>query len=200
MPAVGFLMTRQGARAVLFVVLAVAGLLALIVASTRAAAYSASAGLAVELLTAVVVVGLAFFVRSESTSEKFRTELFTVMLLIALALACSALLGYLFAARTGPDPAADTLGQRAAIAGIVLLVRRRWRVHDALHDGRRERGDQGVIRYRISILWFLLFAVFATWLLLRARSSATGSSPSAATRRPPGSRASRRPGRRRRCS
>ncbi len=61
-------------------------------------------------LTAVVVVGLAFFIRSESTSEKFRTQLFTVMLLIALALACSALLGYLFAARTGPDPAADKLG------------------------------------------------------------------------------------------
>ena len=52
----------------------------------------------VELLIAVVVAALAFFVRSESTSEKFRTELFTVMLLIALALVCSALLGYLFAA------------------------------------------------------------------------------------------------------
>ena len=101
-PAVGFLMTRQAARAVLFVALAVAGSSLMIVASTRAAATSASAGLAIELLTALVVVGLAFFIRSESTSEKFRTELFSVMLLIALALACSALLGYLFAARTGP--------------------------------------------------------------------------------------------------
>jgi Branched-chain amino acid transport system / permease component len=89
-PAVGFLMTRQGARAVLFVGLAVAGLLLMIVASSRAARYSASAGLAVELLTAIVVAGLAFFIRSESTSAKFRAELFTVMLLIALALACSA--------------------------------------------------------------------------------------------------------------
>ena len=45
-------------------------------------------------------------------SAKFRTELFTVMLLISLALACSALLGYLFAGRTGPDERADKLGQR----------------------------------------------------------------------------------------
>ena len=96
-PTIGFLMTRQTARAVLFVALAVAGLIILVLASNRAAPRSASAGLAIELLTAGVVVLLAFFVRSEATSEKFRTQLFTVMLLIGLALACSALMGYLFA-------------------------------------------------------------------------------------------------------
>jgi ribose/xylose/arabinose/galactoside ABC-type transport system permease subunit len=167
-PAVGFLMTRQGARGVIFVGLAVAGLLFLLVASNRAAVHSASAGLAIELLTAVVVVGLAFFIRSESTSEKFRTELFTVMLLIALALACSALLGYLFAARTGADAAADKLGARAAITGIVLLVLA-TAVMMLYMTSSEADAAQGAIRYRISILWFLLFTVFATWLLTRAR-------------------------------
>jgi ribose/xylose/arabinose/galactoside ABC-type transport system permease subunit len=167
-PAVGFLMTRQGARAVIFVGLAVAGLLFLIVASNRAAVRSASAGLAVELLTAVVVVGLAFFIRSESTSAKFRAELFTVMLLIALALACSALMGYLFAARTRPDPAADKLGKRAAITGILLLVLATFVMMLYMTPAEAEAAS-GVTRYRISILWFLLFAVFATWLLTRAR-------------------------------
>jgi simple sugar transport system permease protein len=167
-PAIGFLMTRQGARGVIFVGLAIAGLLFLIVASNRAAAHSASAGLAIELLTAVVVVGLAFFIRSESTSAKFRTELFTVMLLIALALACSALLGYLFAARTGPDAAADRLGTRAAITGIVLLVLA-TAVMMLYMTSAEADAAQGAIRYRISILWFLLFTVFATWLLTRAR-------------------------------
>ena len=167
-PAVGFLMTRQGARAVLFVGLAVAGLLFLIVASSRAAAYSASAGLVVELFTAVVVAGLAFFIRSESTSEKFRAQLFSVMLLIALALACSALLGYLFAARTGPDPAADILGKRAAITGILLLAAATAVMMLYMTTAEAETA-QGVTRYRISILWFLLFTVFATWLLVRAR-------------------------------
>jgi ribose/xylose/arabinose/galactoside ABC-type transport system permease subunit len=167
-PAVGFLMTRQGARAVLFVGLAVAGLLLMIVASSRASRYSASAGLAVELLTAIVVAGLAFFIRSESTSAKFRAELFTVMLLIALALACSALLGYLFAARTGPDLAADKLGKRAAITGIVLLVAATF-VMMLYMTAAEAEAAAGVTRYRISILWFLLFTVFATWLLVRAR-------------------------------
>jgi ribose/xylose/arabinose/galactoside ABC-type transport system permease subunit len=167
-PAVGFLMTRQGARAVLFVGLAVVGVLFLIVASNRAAVHSASAGLAVELLTAVVVVGLAFFIRSESTSAKFRAELFTVMLLIALALACSALMGYFFAARTAADPAADALGKRAAIAGILLLGMATLVMMLYMTTAEAEVAS-GVTRYRISIFWFLAFTVFATWLLMRAR-------------------------------
>jgi ribose/xylose/arabinose/galactoside ABC-type transport system permease subunit len=167
-PAVGFLMTRQGARSVMFVVLALAGLLTLIVASTRAAASSASAGLAVELLTALVFAGLAFFVRSESDSAKFRTELFTVMLLMSLALACSALLGYLFAARTGPEPAADKVGQRAAMAGVILLAIAMV-VYMLFSTAAENAVNPGVIRYRISILWFVVFAAFATWLLLRSQ-------------------------------
>jgi ribose/xylose/arabinose/galactoside ABC-type transport system permease subunit len=167
-PAVGFLMTRQGARAVLFVTLAIIGLLFLIVASNRAAVHSASAGLAVELFTAVVVVGLAFFIRSESTSPKFRTEAFTVMLLIALALACSALMGYFFAARTSVNPAADTLGKRAAITGILLLGLATFVM--MLYMTTAEAAvASGVTRYRVSILWFILFTAFATWLLMRAR-------------------------------
>ena len=167
-PAVGFLMTRQGARAVMFVGLAVAGIIMLLVAGVKAADVSASAGLVVELITAAVVAGLAFFIRSESTSPKFRTELFTVLLLIALALVCSALLGYLFEARTTTDAAADTLGQRLAIGGVVLIV-----VATAIQmlytTAAENAVASGVIRYRISILWFILFAAFGTWLLVRTR-------------------------------
>ena len=167
-PAVGFLMTRQGARSVLFVVLAMAGLLTLVVASTRAAVSSASAGLAVELLTALVFAALAFFVRSESSSAKFRTELFTVMLLMSLALACSALLGYLLAGRSGLDAPADRFGQRAAIAGVVLIVVAMV-VYMLFSTAAENAANPGVIRYRISILWFVVFAAFATWLLLRSQ-------------------------------
>src|SRR5262249_5619659 len=106
-PAVGFLMTRQAARGVAFVALLVAGLVTLVVASNRIDLKSHKAGLAVELLTAAVVVALAFFIRSESTSAKFRTQLFSVMLLVALALVCSAIMGYLFDRRRSPDPAAE---------------------------------------------------------------------------------------------
>ncbi len=167
-PAVGYLMTRQGARAVVLVGLVVAGLIVLLVASNRAAETSASAGLVVELLIAVVVAALAFFVRAESTSQKFRTELFTVMLLISLALVCSALLGYLFAARTGPDTVADTWGRRAAIGGV-LLIALGTAIQMLYTTAAENAATTAVIRYRVSILWFLLFAAVGTWLLMRTR-------------------------------
>jgi ribose/xylose/arabinose/galactoside ABC-type transport system permease subunit len=167
-PAVGFLMTRQTARAVVFVGFVVAGLIILVLASNRAAPHSAPAGLAIELLTAVVVVVLAFFVRSESTSEKFRTQLFTVMLLIGLALVSSALMGYLFARRSAADAAADKLGRRMAIGGIVILTAAT--VVKMLFSTQAEiAAAVGVIRYRVSILWFIMFAIFGTWLLMRAQ-------------------------------
>jgi simple sugar transport system permease protein len=167
-PAIGFLMTRQAARGVFFVALVVAGLIILVLASNRAAAVSASAGLALEMLTAVVVALLAFFIRYESSSQQFRTQLFTVMLLIALALVCSALMGYLYAVRSAPDPAADKLGRRAAIAGVVILVVAT--IVKALYSTAGENAaTSGVIRYRISILWFIMFAIFGTWLLARTQ-------------------------------
>jgi simple sugar transport system permease protein len=167
-PAVGFLMTRQAARGVFFVAFVVAGLIMLVLASNRAALRSASAGLAIELLTAAVVVGLAFFIRSESSSQQFRTELFTVMLLIALALVCSALMGYLFGRRSAPDLAADKLGRRAAVAGVILLTVAT--VVKMLYATAAENAaTSGVIRYRISILWFILFAIVGSWLLVRTQ-------------------------------
>jgi simple sugar transport system permease protein len=116
----------------------------------------------------VVVVVLAFFVRSESTSEKFRTQLFTVMLLIGLALVSSALMGYLFARRSAADAAADKLGRRMAIGGIVILTAAT--VVKMLFSTQAEiAAAVGVIRYRVSILWFIMFAIFGTWLLMRAQ-------------------------------
>ena len=167
-PSIGFLMTRQAARGVFFVALVVAGLIILVLASNHAATKSASAGLSIELLTAVVVALLAFFIRWESTSQQFRTQLFTVMLLIALALVCSALMGYLYAVRSAPDPAADKLGRRAAIGGVVVLVTATI-LKMLFSTAGENAATSGVIRYRISILWFILFAIFGTWLLARTQ-------------------------------
>jgi simple sugar transport system permease protein len=167
-PAIGFLMTRQTARAVIFVALVVAGLIILVLAANKAAERSALARLAIQFLTAGVLVLLAFFVRSESTSTKFRVQLFSVMLLIALALACSAIMGYLFARRTSVDAAADKLGQRMAVAGVLFLTLAT--ILKMLFSTAAEvEAASGVIRYRASILWFALFAIFGTWLLVRSQ-------------------------------
>ena len=167
-PTIGFLMTRQTARAVIFVALVVAGLIILVLAGNRAAGRSALVRLAIQFLTAGVVVVLAFFVRSESTSTKFRVQLFTVMLLIALALACSAIMGYLFSRRTSVDAAADKLGQRMAVGGILLLALATI-LKMLFATAAEVAAASGVIRYRISILWFALFAIFGTWLLVRSQ-------------------------------
>ena len=60
----------------------------------------------VSLLVAAITVALAFFVQSESESEKFRSEAFTVMLVVALLIAIWAVLGSLFAERRRTDPRA----------------------------------------------------------------------------------------------
>ena len=93
------------------------------------------------------------------------------MLLIGLALACSALMGYLFA-----RPAGRVLGrrrprswaERMAVGGLVLLtlamlLQMLW------STAAENEAAAGVIRYRISILWFLLFAIVGTWLLVRTQ-------------------------------
>jgi simple sugar transport system permease protein len=78
------------------------------------------------------------------------------------------LLGYLFAGRTGPDDAADTWGRRFAIGGVILVVFAT--ALKMLYATTAENAvTSGVIRYRISILWFILFAIIGTWLLFRTQ-------------------------------
>ena len=114
LPAIGFLMTRQAARSVVFVVLVVGGIIALLLAEGHAAKRGKLGALVVSAITTAAVVGVAFFIRSQSSSEKFRSRLFTVLLLIALLLLASAILSYLFRARSAADPIADRLGKRVA--------------------------------------------------------------------------------------
>ena len=123
-PGISYMITVQGARAILFGGLAIAGVVVLSVAARRR-------GLAVvfTLLTAGAVAGLAFFIRSEADSRKLRVELFTALLLIALLLAASAVTR-LFAARrtTAPPPPihgplARQIGTGLGLAaGLVSLI------------------------------------------------------------------------------
>ena len=98
-PAVSYMITVQGARAILFGVLAIAGVVILSIAARRR-------GLAVlfTLLTSVGIVILAFFIQSEADSRKLRVELFTALLLIALLLAASAVARLIAARRTSAPP------------------------------------------------------------------------------------------------
>ena len=115
-PAISYMITVQGARAILFGVLAIMGLVLLSLAANRR-------GLAVAftLLTSVGIVVLAFFIQSEADSRKLRVELFTALLLIALLLAASAVARLIAARRTSATPA-PTPGPLSKIGAMIGLV------------------------------------------------------------------------------
>ena len=164
----GFLITVQGLRAILFVGLVVFGLGMLFGAARRAGNLSRRSEFAVSTLITAVLVGLAFLIQSESESPKFRTGMLAALLLIALINFGTALLRVLFVTRRQADRAADRLGRFLAIAGLLMLflgltVRLLFMTQEEVDATR------AVINFRVSILAFLLFAVLASWLLASTR-------------------------------
>ena len=117
-----FPFTEQGLRAVLFVGLAVIAIAFFVVAEYQALRVSPKTRMVVSIFIALVIAGLAFFVRSQSESEKFRSEAFSVMLVVALLVLEWAVLNARFVERRTPDPFADRLGGRLIVAGIVAIV------------------------------------------------------------------------------
>lgn len=158
------LLTEQGLRALLFVGFAVAGLLLLAIAAFRAGLASPLTRSAVLVVAAGVITWLAFMVRVESTSVKFRTELFTVLLVIALLVVTWAVTSLLTAQRQVPDPAAARLGGLVAAAGGLAIV---LGILSRLLWTTTEEIDRGIppAQFSVRILWFIGVAIVATWML-----------------------------------
>jgi len=123
-PGISYMVTVQGARAILFGILGIAGVVLLSLAARRR-------GLAAlfTLLTSAGIVILAFFIQSEAGSRKLRVELFTALLLIALVLAASAITRLIAARRTSapPPPAPSALPRQIGlglglVAGLLSLI------------------------------------------------------------------------------
>ncbi|MDE0215789.1 MAG: hypothetical protein OXN79_04320 [bacterium] len=123
-PGISYMITVQGARAILFGVLAIAGVVLLSVAARRR-------GLAAlfTLLNSVGIVFLAFFIHLEADSRKLRVELFTALLLVALLLAASAVSRLIAARRTNatPPPVHGPLARQigtalGVVAGLLSLI------------------------------------------------------------------------------
>ncbi len=99
LPAISFLVTVQAARVILFGGLALLGIMLLWSTARRV-----QPAVWVSLAISLAIVVLAFFIQSESASRKLRVELFTVLLLVALLMAASAVARYLSAIRTAAPP------------------------------------------------------------------------------------------------
>jgi len=119
-------------------------------------------------VTAIALAGLAFFIRDQSASEKFRSELFGVLLATALVVLVWGVISTMFERRTSDHEAADNLGALVAKIGmgaiaVGMIAKMLFTTDDELAAGVARA------QFRISILWFLGFTLFATWLLGRTK-------------------------------
>ena len=162
------LATEQGARAIIFIGLAGAAVSSLLLAATRGRRQSDQLGSTLLLLTSFAVAAMAFFIRSESQTPKFRAQAFTVMLVISALMAVWALATTKFEVRRFPDAAADRVGRNLGLFGAVLVVgglvcRLLWVTQVELDAGLTPS------KFSVRILWFLAFTAVATWVLGRTR-------------------------------
>jgi ribose/xylose/arabinose/galactoside ABC-type transport system permease subunit len=163
-----FMTTEQGLRAILFGVASLAGLGLLALAASHAGRISPGTRGVVLVVTALAIAGLAFFIRDQSSAEKFRSELFSVLLATALVVFVWAVISTMFERRQAGDVAADHFGALLAKLGlgsvaVGMVAKLLFTTDDEIAAGVARA------QFRISILWFLGFTLFATFLLGRTK-------------------------------
>jgi ribose/xylose/arabinose/galactoside ABC-type transport system permease subunit len=158
------LFTEQGIRAILFVTLAALGAVWLLMASSRAGQTSQTGRSAILALVAAATVGMAFFIQSQSASAKFRTEVFSVMLLVAALMFSWAVVTLFFGERRVPDAAADALGNRMALLALILAF---VAVVCRLLFVVQAEIDAGIspAKFSVRTVWFLAFTALLTYVL-----------------------------------
>lgn len=166
--ALFFPFTKQGFRATAFLVFISGGFTLLMIAGHHAKRVSVMTKTAVSGLTAVLIALLAFFVRSESESVKFRSEAFSVMLVLALLVFVWTIVAVLFQERDRVHHEVDSLAGRLIAIGLVITligfaVKLLFTVQAEL--------DAGVspAKFSMRIVWFFAFTAACTWVLGRTR-------------------------------
>lgn len=165
---IGFLLTVQGFRAIAYAGLVIAGVILLIGAARGAAATSVTTQLAVSTLNAVLLVVLAFIIQSQADSRKFRAEFFAAILAVAAMLFVVGLVRSRFVERRSSDERAERFGRLIAMSGVTigflaLAIRLLW------STTVENETIPGQVRWRISVLYFILFAAVGAYVLLRTR-------------------------------
>ena len=163
-----FPFTKQGFRATAFLVLSTLGFTSLMIAISKARRVSVATKAAVSSLTAAALVVMAFFIRSESESVKFRTEAFSVLLGVALFVVAWVVLGLLFEERQRVDRTADRIGVRlivvgALLAAIALAVKLMFTTSAEIEAG----ASRAIFSMRT--VWFLAFTAVAVFVLGKTR-------------------------------
>ncbi len=163
-----FPFTKQGFRATAFLVFISGGFALLMVAGHFAKRVSVLTKTAVSCLTALLIALLAFFVRSESESVKFRSEAFSVMLAVALLLLAWTIIGALFHERDRVHHEVDAFAGRLVAIGLVVAiigfaVKLLFTVDSEITAG------VSPAKFSMRIVWFIAFTAVVTWVLGRTR-------------------------------
>ncbi len=163
-----FMTTEQGLRAILFVGLATTGLILLAMAALQARKSSALSGSIILALSSLVIAALALFIQAESGHEKFRTEIFSVMMFGAIVVLAWALVSGYYQQRRIADHGSDRLSAWLSGIGLVALLiglisRLLWTTTDEIEAGIPPA------TFRISILWFIAVTAIATFVLGRTK-------------------------------
>lgn len=163
-----FPFTTQGVRAILFVGLGVAGMGLLALASQSALSVNPATKMVVTMAMAIGMVGLAAVVFLESEAEKFRSALFTVMLVAALLVATWSLVVSRFAERRHVDRDADRAGYIMLAGGLVAVLAgiafRLLFVTEA-----ELLAEVPPTKTSVRVLWFMAFTGLMVWVLGRTR-------------------------------
>ena len=163
-----FMATEQGLRGILFVGFALAGLITLAIAALRARKSSPSSGSVVLTINALAIAALAVFIQTQSSHQKFRSEIFSVMIFAAALVFTWAIVSAFFQQRRFADPVADRrsswlygLGLVAVLVGLIARIL--WITTAELEVGTPPA------TFRIDILWFFVFTAVATFVLGRTK-------------------------------
>ncbi len=170
------LTTVQALRFALMTSLAAAGLVLLMLTRARVAKVSHTAQFAVGLLITAGIVALAFVVRGDSGHRRFRTLLFSAILVLAAVSLTNALLEYLMTKRTEGSARADKLGRRAVTGGAVLaaagvVLRIVWtNMTDAQVAAAKAAGG-GILKnpLRETVVWWMLVMVIGAYVLNKTK-------------------------------
>ncbi len=163
-----FMTTVEGLRAIVMSAFVLGGLMLLAIAAVRAGRTSPVSRAVVLMLAAGATLAVAFYVRNESTATKFRSELFSVLLVAALAIAVWAIIATVFMTRSSPTDGNDRFGSiltkiGLAAVGIGMLVKLLYTTDAEIAGGVTPAN------FRISIAWFFGFTVLAVWVLGRTK-------------------------------
>ena len=164
------LATVQAMRAIAMVALAALAFATLLRARARAGKVSHRQQLIIGLLTALALGAVAFVVRGDSGAIRFRTGLFTALIVGAVLIAANSVLEATMIKRSAADAGADKRGRRLvaggallAAAGLVIRV-----IFTNVPSALAKKGDAITI-VRMSVVWWIIITLIGAFVLTKTK-------------------------------